>query len=209
MPVPATSPIQDLRARASIVPITTDQYHLMIERGIVPEDSTVELLRGMLVRKDRGAPGEVPTRHSPFHRLVVALLTQLAARINDDFQHLQIQLPISCPPDSEPEPDGAIIRGAPREYADHLPGPRDVTSVIEVAHSSLDSDRSDKLQIFAGAGIPQYVLINIPDRRIEVRSEPDAAREEYRKTVVLGENDTLALLCPRGEIPVAVRELLP
>ena len=43
--------LAELTARASVVPITIEQYQRMIEEGIVTEDSTVELLRGVLVRE--------------------------------------------------------------------------------------------------------------------------------------------------------------
>src|SRR5688500_16463669 len=155
------SPVTEAVARASIVPLTVDQYHEMVKHGIVPEDGTVELLRGGLVRKDRSGPGEDPMGHSPLHTLVVALLTALAARINGPHCHMQIQLPVSCPLDGEPEPDGSVVRGVPRDYADRIPGPPDVSCVVEVSHSSLGRDREDKLPIYAATGIPQYVLINL------------------------------------------------
>src|SRR3954470_11720575 len=44
--------------RAEIVRLSVDQYQAMIRDGIVPEDSTVELLYGMLVRKDRSVLGD-------------------------------------------------------------------------------------------------------------------------------------------------------
>src|SRR2546426_2405830 len=147
----ARSALAEIAARTSLVPLTVDQYHRMIEQGIVPEDSSVELLRGVLVRKDRSSPGTDPMGHSPLHKLVVAALTALAARINSDACHLQIQLPVSCPPDGEPEPDASIVRGTPRDYRDRLPGPGDVSCVVEVAHSSVQRDREVKLPIYAAA----------------------------------------------------------
>ena len=39
------------------LPITVEQYHRLIEQGTLPEDATVELLRGALVRKDRSVVG--------------------------------------------------------------------------------------------------------------------------------------------------------
>src|SRR5215218_236792 len=98
------SPMEEALARASVVPLTVEQYQRMIDEGILPEDSTVELLHGVLVRKDRSVIGEDPMGHSPLHRLVVALLTSLAARITNERQHFQIQLPVVCPPDGAPEP---------------------------------------------------------------------------------------------------------
>src|SRR5882724_734772 len=75
--------------RSSIVPITIEQYQQMIEQGIVAEDSTVELLRGMLVRKDRSVLGEDPMGHSPLHAAVVALISKLIRKI-EGANHLRI-----------------------------------------------------------------------------------------------------------------------
>lgn len=88
-PVPPRTTLGQLTARASVVPITIEQYQRMIDQGIVPEDSSVELLSGVLVRKDRSVIGEDPMGHSPKHRLVVGLLTALIARINDQRRHMK------------------------------------------------------------------------------------------------------------------------
>src|ERR1041384_3359553 len=205
----AASPLAEAFARAAVMPITVEQYQQMIDQGIVPEDSTVELLRGVLVRKDRSGPEEDPMGHSPLHRAVVALLTALAGQINNDRQHLQIQLPVLCPPDGAPEPDGAIVRGKPRDYANRLPGPGDVSCVIEVAHSSVERDREDKLPIYAEAGIGQYVIINLSNQTLEVYSDPDAAGGRYRTMGTPGRGETRGLRLPDGGVfEVEVGEVL-
>lgn len=203
------SPVERARISARILPITIEQYHEMIEKGIVPEDSTVELLRGMLVRKDRSVIGEDPMGHSPLHKAVVALVTKLAARLDSDKHHVQIQLPISCPPDGEPEPDASIVRGAPRDYLDRLPGPSDVTCVIEAAHSSLERDREDKLPIYAAAGIPQYVIVNLQNNTLEVYTDPDVSSEQYRTKTTIDRGGSVSLRLPDSEFSVAAREILP
>jgi Uma2 family endonuclease len=181
----------------------------MVKHGIVPEDGTIELLRGVLVRKDRSGPGEDPTGHSPLHKLVVARLTAVAARINGPHCHMQIQLPVSCPPDGEPEPDASIVRGIPRDYADRIPGSPDVSCVIEVSHSSLERDREDKLPIYAATGIPQYVLINLVNNTIEVHSDPDPDAEQYRTKATLIKGGTLSLILPHGGLEVPAADVLP
>jgi len=203
------SPVEAARETVGIFPITVQQYHRMIEQGIVPEDSTVELIRGMLVRKDRGIAGEHSMGHSPLHRAIVTLLTQLAARTQADSHYVQIQLPISCPPDSEPEPDAAIIRGQPRDYLERFPGPGDVSCVIEAAHSSLDRDREDKLPVYAAAGIPQYVIVNLQNVTLEVHTEPDPSAEAYGSKVTVDRNGQVAIRLPGGEITIEAREILP
>jgi Uma2 family endonuclease len=191
------------------MPLTIEQYHRMIEDEIVTEDSTVELLRGVIVRKDRSSPGEDPIGHSPVHRLLVALLTALAVKINSSTRHLQIQLPIACPPDGAPEPDAAIIKGAPRDCADRLPGPGEVSCVIEAAHSSLERDREDKQPLYARAGIPQYIIINLFQSVLEVYSDPDPTGEEYRTKNTLQRGQTVTLLLPDGVLEVPTDDLLP
>ena len=148
--------------------------------------------------------------HSPLHKLVVAALTALAGRINSDICHLQIQLPVSCPPDSEPEPDASIVRGTPRDYRDRLPGPADVSCVVQVAHSSLQRDREVKLPIYAAADLSQYVLINLENNTIEVYTDPEPAAEQYRTKATLDRQQALALRLPQGgAFTLAAVEVLP
>ena len=204
------TPLVELTARAAVVPISVEQYERMIEEGIVPEDNTVELLRGVLVRKDRSVLGEDPMGHSPLHVMIVSLLTALATRINSDRRHLKIQLPIACPPDGAPEPDGAVVRGTARDYPDRLPGPGDVFCIIEAAHSSLERDREDKLPIYAQAGVPQYVLINLQNDTIELYTDPDRSSAIYRTKSTGSRGSSLRLNLGDGEsLEVRAEELLP
>jgi Uma2 family endonuclease len=202
-------PLAEAVARTSVVPLTVDQYEQMIADGIVTEDSSVELLRGVMIRKDRSVLGEDPIGHSPLHVLVVSLLTALAARIGCQRWHMKIQLPVRCPPDGEPEPDAAVVRGTPRDYIDRIPSAEDVSCVIEAAHSSLDKDRKDKLPIYAAAGIPQYVLINLRNESIEVYEGPDRAGEQYRSHHTVERGESFELRLPEGTFAVGAAELLP
>jgi Uma2 family endonuclease len=203
------SPMEEALARVSVVPLTVDQYVRMIEQGILSEDGGVELLRGVLVRKDRSVIGEDPMGHSPLHRLIVALLTKLAARIDSESRHVQVQLPVICSPDSAPEPDGAIVRGTPRDYAARLPTGADVSCVIEAAHSSLNRDQKDKLPIYAATGVPQYVIINLQNSTLEVYSDPDPAGKQYRTRVTVERGGAVELRLPEGAFTVGAAELLP
>jgi len=195
-------------ARFSIVPLTIEQYQRMIESGIIGENSATELLRGVLVIKDRGSP-EDPMGHGPKHGQAVALLTKLAARIESPSQHARIQLPVACPPDGAPEPDAAIIRGTLFDYGDRHPGPGDVSCVIEASHSSLGRDREEKLPIYAAAGVPQYVIINLINDTVEVYSDPDVASEQYRTKVTLKRNEDLSIQLPGGVFVIPAADVLP
>jgi len=186
--------------------LTVDQYHRMLETGILADGEPVELLDGLLVVKDRGPAMTL----SPRHRFVVSLLMRLAPRIEAVGAHLELQSPITFAPDNEPEPDGMIVQGRLEDYAERHPGPQDVSCVIEVAESSLKRDRTTKQRIYATAGIPQYVILNLVDRQIEVREEPRAATGRYRTARVLGRDERVSLHLPgRQELEVPGTELLP
>jgi Uma2 family endonuclease len=51
--------------------------------------------------------------------------------------------------------------------------------VIEVAGESLRKDRLVKARVYARAGIPEYWIVNLEDRCIEVQRDPDTAAGAY------------------------------
>jgi len=46
--------------------------------------------------------------------------------------------------------------------------------IIEVAASSLAKDRGVKSPLYAESGVPEYWIVNISERSIEVHTQPDA-----------------------------------
>ena len=124
--------------------------------------------------------------------------------------HVRQQLPITLTDDGEPEPDIAVVKGAVEDYRNRHPGPAECLAVIEVADSSLNYDRIVKGPLYAAAGIPQYWIVNIPERQIEVYTSPRLAGREYAERKDYGERDaTLLLLSPGLAIEVQVSAILP
>ena len=62
----------------------------------------------------------------------------------------QTQLPITLP-ESEPEPDGAVVLAPESRYDDRHPRPSEIRIAIEVSDTSLELDRTVKLAIYASA----------------------------------------------------------
>lgn len=116
-----------------LLTLTVDQYHRMLETGILTNGEPIELLDGLLVVKDRGRARTL----SPLHALLVSRLMKLAPEIEALGAHLRLQSPITIAPRNEPEPDGFIVAGSIEDFADRHPGPGDVSCVIEVAESSI------------------------------------------------------------------------
>ncbi|MBI3271823.1 MAG: Uma2 family endonuclease [Planctomycetes bacterium] len=190
--------------------ITVDEYHQMLEAGILHDADPIELLDGLLVHKDRSGRGEDPLSIGKEHNLAVQGLVHLNPGLGVRGCHMQIQGPLSLPPHDEPEPDGAILRGLPRDYADRLPGAADVLCVLEVADSSLLQDRTRKMNLYARFGIPQYVLVNLVDARLEVFERPVLAEGRYASSQLLeGPDRVLLLVADGGRLELPARELLP
>jgi len=187
-----------------------DQYLQMIDAGILPEDGSYELLNGVILKKDNGTLGDDDMGHKPPHALVVTLLSVLIARINGPNRHLRIQLPVVLSNGDAPEPDGSIVRGTPRDYSDRLPTAGDTFCVIEVAHSSLERDKGEKMPAYAAAGIPQYVLINLRNNSIELHSRPDKLTGEYESKEIHELGDFISINLGDGEtLDLPAAELLP
>lgn len=193
--------------RQEIVPLTVEQYHGMIAAGILEEGEPIELLDGLLARRSRGEG--ITT--NPVHALVVSKLNLLlTAALGSLGCHVRIQSPVTLPPRDEPEPDLAIVQGLPVDFALRHPGPAEVTCVIEVAGSSLSRDRTTKKRIYAAAGIPQYLIVNLAGSRVEVFEEPDSAKGRYRRRMELTGDQEIALLLPASRrLMVSAAACLP
>lgn len=190
----------------AVVPLSVEQYHGMREAGILDEDAPVELIDGLLVYKDRG--GALPV--SPLHAFVTYRMARLAPALEERGCHMRVENPITLPPSHEPEPDGAVVQGPPEDYLDRHPGPGDVLCVIEVADSSLRNDRTIKQGIYATAGIPQFILVNLVESRIEVYEDPNAAEKCYGLVRILHRGDTIPLHVPGDQtLALQVTDWLP
>ena len=203
-----TTILQEAAAgRATIVPWTVERYHRAIETGSVPEDTSVELIDGLIVHKDRATAGEDPRTIGDRHRIAVLRLAQCAPAFERLGCFLQTQQPISLPPTSEPEPDGAVVRGGIDDYLDRPPGAADVLCVIEVADSSLSLDVGPKLAAYAAGRIPQYIVADLVNQRVLVHEEP--AGSSYLRVTSCVRGETVQVSAGSGLVPIAVDRLLP
>ncbi len=148
---------------------TVDEYHRMIQVGLLTEDDRVELLEGWIVPK-------MP--RNPPHDATVEIADETLRPHLPPGWSLRVQSAITLP-DSEPEPDVAVVRGGARDYLSRHPGPADVGLLIEVSESSLNRDRDEKGRLFAQAGIPHYWIINwliSGSRSTPIRPAPPSTR---------------------------------
>jgi Uma2 family endonuclease len=158
---------------------TVDEYHRMIDLGLVMEGAPIELIDGMLIYKDRRDSGGRAMVQGSRHNLAVAQLVQMNAILDKLGFHIRIQSSFVVSPSHEPEPDGVVFRGRPVDMAGRLPTSHDAVLVIEVADSSLDFDRSVKHRMYATAAIDIYWIVNLRANTVEVRERPDVLTGQY------------------------------
>ena len=198
--------------RMGIGPVrfTLDDALEMVRLGILPEDSTIELLNGELVYRDRFDVRGEEIVEGVQHGYVITALGDLRTGINDERRHLRTESTLVCTETHAPIPDCVILRGKLSDYrARHATG-ADAYCVIEVADSSYERDAGDKLRGYARAGIVQYVIINLRNRTAEVYAQPDAAAGTYPPPQVVAETEPLALRVGDGEFfIVPLRDVLP
>lgn len=142
---------------------TVDEYHHLLQAGVLGEDDDVELLEGWIVPK-------MP--RTPTHDANVSAVINdaLALRLSKGW-FCRGQSAITTA-ESEPEPDVAVVRGTRRDYLSQHPGPADMALVVEVSDSSLQRDRLFKGRIYASAAIPVYVIVNLVDNAAEIYTDP-------------------------------------
>jgi Uma2 family endonuclease len=117
---------------------------------------------------------------SPFHSYLVQLLLHLLQAAIPAGLLVRSEQPITCG-SSEPEPDLAVVRGAPSDFRHAHPDTAEL--VIEVCVRSHEYNRS-KLRAYASAGVKECWLVLGPEKQIEVHRQP--AGEQFVECVVHG-----------------------
>ena len=106
---------------------------------------------------------------------------------------------------SEPQPDVALLRWRDDFYKHAHPKPDDVLLIIEVADSTVESDRSYKTPLYAQAGIKEVWLVNLPEEQIELYAEPLGGIYQTSKTFRRGEELQSQAV---AQLKVSVSEIL-
>jgi Uma2 family endonuclease len=180
---------------------TRVEYDKLIETGFLGPGDKIELLGGQLCVSE--------PQNSP-HARAISLGLEAIQRALAPGWHVRVQLPIALDDESEPEPDLAVVSGGPRDYTDHPSRP---ALVVEVAYLRLALDREHKGSLYARARLPEYWIVNLVDRVLEVHREsgPDAGAPygwAYRVLLTLGpDGHVTPLAAPSARILVA--DLLP
>ena len=141
---------------------TVEEFHRMGEVGLLDADARVELIEGEIVEM---APiGDA-------HAAISNRLNRLLVLAVGERAIIAVGNPVRLSLHSEPQPDFSVLR--PRaEYQTRGPRPEDVMLAIEVSDTTLRRDQRVKLALYASAGIPEFWIVNLEAREIEVHRSP-------------------------------------
>jgi Uma2 family endonuclease len=181
---------------------TRAEYDRMVEQGLLDEDDRVELIDGEILTM---AP------HCSPHAATVMHVQKVLEGAFGPRYHVRVQMPLVLDPMSEPEPDLAVVTGVALDYVHGHP--ERAALLVEVADTTLSFARRWKSSLYARGGIPEYWIVNLPDRLLEVYRDPaeDPAAPYgwgFRTSVRLAAGDVVSPLGAPGA-QIAVADLLP
>jgi Uma2 family endonuclease len=176
--------------------VSVDQFDRMVEAGVFPPESRVELINGVLVEMSPIGVG---------HGFVVLKLDRLLQHHLYDRAVIGVQGSFRCGDLSEPEPDLIVVRGPDERYSKRHPRADDALLVIEVADSSLRYDQKVKVPLYGGLGVPEVWVVDLPHWRVHVYTDPKD-HGYATKTVRTSEDVLVPTAFP--DVEIAVSELL-
>ncbi len=176
---------------------TVSEYHRMSELGILVPAERTELVNGQIITMAAKGTGHT----SATARTKTLFEIRLANRVI-----IHVQDPIHLSDDSEPEPDIVLAVQDPLAYSTHHPTAAEVLLVIEIADSSLKYDLEIKPPMYSKAGISEYWVLDVVERKLHVFRHPGEL--EYQRQTILAETLEIAPLA-FPDCAIAIRDLLP
>ena len=176
---------------------TVAEYYRLAAAGILRPAERVELIKGEII-----VMAPIGIRHAG----EVDRLARVFYRQAHDRFLVRVQNPIRLEENSEPEPDLALLRFRADEYFAGHPAPEDTLLVVEVADTTLAYDREVKAKLYAAAGIPQMLIMDLNGDCIEDLTDPGP--DGYRRRLIRRRGENLRLIA-LPDLAFAVADLLP
>lgn len=151
--------------------VSRAEYERRLEQGWFVNDR-IELLRGVLV--------EMSPQHEPHARIAAWFAQHLSKVLAFERWDVRAHSPFAATADSMPEPDVSV---APRGRGHHQRG---ALLLIEVSDSSLRKDRVIKHEIYAEAGVPEYWIVDVKRKAVEVLTQPTATGYRHVERLTTG-----------------------
>jgi len=120
-------------------------------------------------------------------------------------EYVSQEVPIDVAPEdnptNEPQPDLIVLTRPYWDFLETNPQPSDLRLVVEISHSTLGFDLTQKAGLYARAGIVEYWVLDVDARRIVVHRDPQNGL--YRSVKVYNARESVApLASPAREFQV-------
>ena len=185
-----------MSALATTYKFTTEDFYHLYETGVFNSKDRIELLNG-----------EIIIMHAIGYRHAQAV-TNLNAYLSEQARRrykISPQNPVELERYSAPQPDLTLVPWS-RGNSKRHPAPEEVFLIIEVADSSLDYDREEKLRAYAATGIREFWILNLQDDRLEIYRQPEGPA--YREQIIIPADGTASPLA-FPDVTIALAEILP
>lgn len=179
--------------------ISVEQFHRMIEAGVLAEDDRVELIDGEM----RDMPPIGPPHGGATNALNMVLLPKVLGKAV-----VSVQGPLVLDDGTEVYPDLLVLRMREDLYSRSHPTGDDALLVVEVADSSLALDLGTKLQKYARAGIRRYWVVDVRNHVVHDHRDVDRFGRRYRQ-LHSASDGTLSVSLEGIEVQVDVGTLFP
>ncbi len=186
--------------RDGVFRFTINQFYQLDDLGFF-EDRHVEMIRGVIY--------EMTTK--PAHTTACDLTAVVLRAIFGIGWVVRDGRSLDTGRSSLLEPDFAVVAGTIRDFAQSHP--TTAALIVEISDTTLRKDRTIKAHLYAQAGLPDYWILNLVDRQLEVHRDPgpDPSRRgrfRYADVTIVPEAGNMAPLAAPGS-PIAVADLLP
>lgn len=176
---------------------TVEEYRRAADAGVFGPEERLELIEGEILRM---------SPQNPPHMVATRLTLSALETVFRDGWVVFVQMPLALDAETQPEPDLWVARGTARDYLADRPATAEL--VVEVSDTTLAFDRDRKAPLYVRAGIPEYWILNLTERCLEVHRQPNPASGQYEATTRVSEDGAISpLAAPAAAI--AVRDMLP
>lgn len=160
---------------------TVNEYDTMIKAGVFDGTERVELIEGEFVKKKT---------QGDLHIGCINYLNRFFSTNCGEDVLVSVQNAVRMNIFSAPEPDVALLRFRNDFYSTGKAQPEDVLLLIEVADTTVYTDRQIKIPLYARAEVPEVWLVNLPRKIIEVYTEPKNGKYQIVRKATKSETIT-------------------
>ncbi|MFO0889541.1 MAG: Uma2 family endonuclease [Isosphaeraceae bacterium] len=142
--------------------LSAAQVESMIEHGIIPVNVDLELVGGVLYKMVKKEP----------HNFAVGRMADALRGMLPEGLHVREEKSLRHGKRSLPEPDVVVARGRAADFRPRPPSTSEVPLIVEICHHTRKADYHDKCRRYADAGVPEYWVVDLHERRVVAFRSP-------------------------------------